>query len=307
MTIHKSVLLNEAINGLNLKPGEIFFDGTLGGGGHSKKVCDFFGRSVKIIGIDRDSQAVQRATKKFEALDCDFFFQAASFRNIDEILDNLNIKAVNGILFDLGLSSDQIEKSSRGFTFQKDEPLVMTFSTERIDGVATAQTIINEWSEETLADILYGYADERYARRIAKKIIERRQIKPIEKTSELVEIVKSAVPAGYQKGKIHFATKTFQAIRIAVNDEIEAIKEGLTKGYERLAENGRMAVISFHSVEDRVVKNFFKDSKAADGGVIVTKKPITPNETELSDNPRARSAKLRIFEKVRIFKEQKRP
>lgn len=297
MTIHKSVLLNEAISGLNLKPGDIFFDGTLGGGGHSKKVCELFGRSVKIVGTDRDSQAVRRATDKFEKLDCDFAFQTASFRNIDKILDNLNIKAVNGILLDLGLSSDQIEESSRGFTFQKDEPLVMTFSSESGE-LITAGIILNEWSEETLSDILFGYADERYARRIAKKIVERRQVKSIEKTFELVEIVKSAVPIGYRKGRIHFATKTFQAIRIAVNDEIEALKEGLAKGYERLVAGGKMAVISFHSGEDRIVKNFFKEKKMAGKGLIMTKKPIIASEDELANNTRARSAKLRIFEKT---------
>lgn len=302
MTIHKPVLLNETINGLNLKSGDIFFDGTLGGGGHSGKVCELFGKGVKIIGVDKDNQAVQRATDKFEALDCNFAFQTDSFRNIDKVLDNLNIKSVNAILLDLGLSSDQIEKSSRGFSFKKDEPLIMTFSGGSGNGEVTAQTILNEWSEETLADILFGYADERYARRIAKKIIERRQIKPIEKTFELVEIIRNAVPDGYQKGRIHFATKTFQAIRIAVNDEIEAIKEGLAKGYESLAAEGRMAVISFHSGEDRVVKNFFKDSKATDGGIIVTKKPIMPSEAERAENPRARSAKLRIFEKRESLK-----
>ncbi|MEK9182435.1 MAG: 16S rRNA (cytosine(1402)-N(4))-methyltransferase RsmH [Patescibacteria group bacterium] len=305
MTIHKSVLLNEAIRGLNLKSGDIFFDGTLGGGGHSQKVCELFSKSVKIVGVDKDSQAVRRAIEKFKTLDCDFNFQNASFRNIGEVLNNLNIKSVNGILLDLGLSSDQIEKSSRGFSFQKNEPLIMTFSAEGGDGITTAQTILNEWSEETLADILFGYADERYARRIAKKIVEARQIKPIEKTFELVEIVKSAVPAGYKKGRIHFATKTFQAIRMAVNDEIEALKEGLAAGYERLAEGGRMAIISFHSGEDRLVKNFFKDKKAAGGGFAATKKPITAGGEELAENPRARSAKLRIFEKAGIKDETK--
>ena len=298
MTIHKSVLLNEAIVGLNLKSGDIFFDGTLGGGGHSRKVCELFGKSVKIIGVDRDSEAVQKAKNKFKDLDCDFSFQTDSFRNIDKVLDNLNIKSVNGILLDLGLSSDQIEESVRGFSFKKDEPLIMTFSSESDEEGVTAKTIINEWSEETLADILFGYADERYARRIAKKIVERREAKPIEKTSELVEIVKSAVPIGYQKGRIHFATKTFQAIRIAVNDEIEAIKEGLAKGYERLAPGRRMAVISFHSGEDRVVKNFFREKKMAGEGFVTAKKPITASKEEITENPRARSAKLRIFEKT---------
>lgn len=298
MTIHKSVLLNEAISGLNLKPGEIFFDGTLGGGGHSERVCELFGKSVKIVGVDRDSQAVRRAIEKFKTLNCDFNFQNASFRNIGEVLNNLNIKTINGILLDLGLSSDQLEKSSRGFSFQKNEPLIMTFSADYGESAVTARTILNEWGEETLADILFGYADERYARRIAKKIVEVRQGKPIEKTFELVEIVKSAVPAGYQKGRIHFATKTFQAIRMAVNDEIEALKEGLAEGFKRLAEGGKMAVISFHSGEDRIVKNFFKDKKAAGGGFAAIKKPVTAGEEELAENPRARSAKLRIFEKA---------
>ncbi|MEK7150253.1 MAG: 16S rRNA (cytosine(1402)-N(4))-methyltransferase RsmH [Patescibacteria group bacterium] len=299
MTIHKSVLLNEAINGLNLKPGDIFFDGTLGGGGHSAKVCEIFGKTVRIIGVDRDAEAVQSATKKFEALKCNFSFQTASFRNIDEVLNKLKIESVNGILLDLGLSSDQIEKSARGFSFNKNEPLLMTFSGESEDGAVTARIVVNDWSEETLADILYGYADERYARRIAKKIVEARQRKPIENTFELVEIIKNAVPAGYQRGRLHFATKTFQAIRIAVNDEIEAIKEGLAKGCERLAVGGRIAVISFHSGEDRVVKIFFKQCKVDGKGNIVTKKPIIPSEEEVRENPRARSAKLRIFEKTK--------
>lgn len=298
MTIHKPVLLNEVTEGLNLKSGDIFFDGTLGGGGHSEKVCDLFGKSVKIIGVDRDDNAVQKAVKKFETLNCSFSFQTASFKNIGEVLDNLKIKTVNAILFDLGISSDQIEDSSRGFSFKKNEPLLMTFSSGNNEENLTAQVILNEWSEETLADILFGYADERYARRIARKIVEKRQIKPIKTTFELVEIVKSAVPAGYQKGKIHFATKTFQAIRMAVNDEIETVKEGLVAGCERLSDGGRMAVISFHSGEDRIVKNFFKEKKMAGKGLIMTKKPIVASKEELAENPRARSAKLRIFEKT---------
>lgn len=297
MTIHKSVLLNESVDGLNLKPGNIFFDGTLGGGGHSAKVCEIFGKTVKIVGTDRDAQAVQRTTKRFQNMDCDFSFHIASFRNINEVLSDLKIESVNGILFDLGLSSDQIEKSARGFSFNENEPLLMTFSENKKGDVVTAQTVVNDWSEETLADVLYGYADERYARRIAKRIVEARQEKPIKNTFELVEIIRSAVPIGYQKGRLHFATKTFQAIRIAVNDEIEAVKEGLAKGYERLADGGRIAVISFHSGEDRVVKTFFKECKAVGKGNILTKKPIVPGKEEIQENPRSRSAKLRIFEK----------
>lgn len=298
MTIHKTVLLNDAVNSLNLKQGDVFFDGTLGGGGHSAKVCELFGKSVRIIAVDRDSQAVQRATEKFKNLKCDSSFQIANFRDIDKVLNNLNIREVNGIILDLGLSSDQIEESTRGFSFKRDEPIIMSFSSENEGDAVTARTIVNDWSEETLADILYGYGDERYARRIAKKIVEARQIKPIESSFELVEIIKSAVPVGYQKGRIHFATKSFQAIRIAVNDEIEALKEGLAKSFERLSRGGRMAVISFHSGEDRIVKNFFRDMKAKGDGAIIVKKPITANEIELSENPRARSAKMRVFEKI---------
>lgn len=299
MTIHKSVLLNESVDGLNLKSGDIFFDGTLGGGGHCAKVCEIFGKTVKIIGTDRDTQAVQRVTKRFQDMDCDFSFHIASFRNINEVLNNLKIESVNGILLDLGLSSDQIENSGRGFSFNENEPLMMTFSEDKGDEVVTAQTVVNDWSEETLADVLYGYADERYARRIAKRIVEARQKKPIENTFELVEIIRGAVPIGYQKGRLHFATKAFQAIRIAVNDEIEAIKDGLAKGYEMLADGGRIAVISFHSGEDRVVKNLFKEYKAVGKGNIITKKPIVPSKEEIQENPRSRSAKLRIFEKTK--------
>lgn len=298
MTIHKTVLLNEAVNSLNLKPGDVFFDGTLGGGGHSVKVCELFGKSVRIIATDRDGQAVQKATEKFENLKCDFSFQIANFRDIDKVLDNLNVREVNGIILDLGLSSDQIEESARGFSFKRNEPIIMSFSSESGGDTVTARTVVNDWSEETLADILYGYGDERYARRIAKKIVEARQIKPIESSFELVEIIKIAVPVGYQKGRIHFATKSFQAIRIAVNDEIEALKEGLAKSFEKLSAGGRMAVISFHSGEDRVVKNFFRDMKTKGGGAIIVKKPITASESELAENPRARSAKMRIFEKI---------
>lgn len=301
MTIHKPVLLNESIDALNLKPGDVFFDGTFGGGGHSSKICELFNKSVKIIAVDRDSAAVARARKILGAMNCDYIIETANFRNIDLILDKAGVKEVNGILFDLGLSSDQIEKSFRGFSFKKDEPLIMTFAADGEDSVINAKIIVNEWSEETLADILYGYADERYARRIAKKIVERRTVKPIEKTLDLVEIIRSAVPRGNQRGRIHFATKTFQAIRIAVNDEVEALKDGLAKGYGRLACGGRFVIISFHSVEDRIVKNFFKKIKEGGGGTIISKKPIIASEKELAENPRARSAKLRIFEKTTVI------
>lgn len=293
--MHKTVLLNEAIENLNLKKGAIFFDGTLGGAGHSLKVCSDFGKNVRIIAVDKDILAIKNAEEKFSKLNCKADFILSDYRNLDKVLTNFKIDKVDGILFDLGISSDQLDNSGRGFSFKKNEPLLMTFSEKKQK--VNAKIILNNWSEETIADILYGYSDERYSRKIAKAIVEARKNKIIEKTFDLVEIIKRAVPLNYQRGKIHFATKTFQALRIAVNDEIMALKEGMKKGWEFLKNGGRMAIISFHSVEDREVKNFFKDKVKKGEGKLINKKIIIPSDEEIKENPRARSAKLRIIEK----------
>ena len=294
--IHKTVLLNESIDSLNLKPGATYFDGTLGGAGHSLKVCSDFDNKVRIIATDRDMLAIRNAKEKFSKSNCKADFILSDYRNLDKVLTDLNVNFVDGILLDLGLSSDQLDISGRGFTFKKDEPILMTFS----EGEQTinAKKILNDWGEETIANILYGYSDERYSRRIAKAIIQARLKKEIETTSELVEIIKQAVPVGYQKGKTHFATKTFQALRIAVNDEITALKEGMNKGWQFLKVGGRIAIISFHSVEDREVKNFFRDKVKMGEGKLINKKPITSSDEELKENPRARSAKLRVIQKI---------
>jgi len=294
--IHKTVLLNESIDSLNLKPGATYFDGTLGGAGHSLKVCSDFDNKVRIIATDRDMLAIRNAKEKFSKSNCKVDFILSDYRNLDKVLTDLNVNFVDGILLDLGLSSDQLDISGRGFTFKKDEPILMTFS----EGEQTinAKKILNDWGEETIANILYGYSDERYSRRIAKAIIQARLKKEIETTSELVEIIKQAVPVGYQKGKTHFATKTFQALRIAVNDEITALKEGMNKGWQFLKVGGRIAIISFHSVEDREVKNFFRDKVKMGEGKLINKKPITSSDEELKENPRARSAKLRVIQKI---------
>lgn len=296
-SVHKTVLLNEAIEGLKLHSGMIFFDGTLGGGGHSEKVCRDFNNKVKIIAVDKDSGALERASQKIKKAGCEANLVLSNFRDIDKVLNDLKIKGVDAILFDLGLSSDQFESSGRGFSFRFNEPLLMTFSADGNKEEINAGKIVNNWSEETLADILFGYADEKYARRIARAIVEVRDTKPIMTTFDLVEIIKKAVPGAYTRGKIHFATKTFQALRIAVNDEIESLKIGLKKGFEVLNKGGRFAVISFHSTEDRVVKIFYKEKKAEGKAVIITKKPIIPNDEEIKLNSRSRSAKLRILEK----------
>ena len=294
--IHKTVLLNEAIENLNLKPGKIYFDGTLGNAGHAEKVCSLFNSEIKVVAVDRDIDAINNAKDKLSKLGCDYYVILSDYRKMDVVFDNLGIKKVDAILFDLGLSSDQLELSGRGFSFKRDKPLLMTFSNEGNERV-TAEKILNDWSEETIADILYGYSDERYARRIAKAIVMARQKKEIKTTFDLVEIIKNTVPKSYQTGKINPANKTFQALRIAVNDEIGAVKEGMEKGWEFLNKSGRMAVISFHSVEDREVKNFFRDKAKNHLGNLTNKKPITATEEEIKENPRSRSAKLRIAEK----------
>lgn len=294
--IHKTVLLNESIEKLNLKPGAIYFDGTLGGAGHSSKVCTDFGDTVRIIATDKDSLAIRNAKNKLFSFGCKPDLILSDYRHLDIVLTNLGVEKVDGILLDLGLSSDQLDVSGRGFTFKNDEPILMTFSED--EQKVNAKVILNNWSEETIADILYGYSDERYSRRIAKAIILARENKPIETTFQLVEIIRSAVPTGYQRGKTHFATKTFQALRIAVNDEITALKEGMKKGWEFLNKNGRMAVISFHSVEDREVKNFIRNKVKNGEGKFINKKPIIASDEEVRENPRSRSAKLRVIEKI---------
>jgi 16S rRNA (cytosine1402-N4)-methyltransferase len=295
--IHKTVLLNESIDNLNLTPGKVYFDGTLGGAGHSAKVCSEFGGKVKVIGTDRDSTAIAHAEDKLSKLGCAYHLALSDYKNIDTVLKNLNVEKVDAILIDLGLSSDQLDVSGRGFTFKNNEPIYMTFATDT-ENIVTAQTILNSWGEETIADILYAYADERYSRKIAKAIVRAREEKEIKTTHDLVSIIEHAVPPGYRRGKIHFATKTFQALRIAVNDEITALKEGMYKGWELLNTGGRMAIISFHSVEDREVKNFFRDKAKEKVGRLINKKPIVASATEVKENPRSRSAKLRVIEKI---------
>jgi 16S rRNA (cytosine1402-N4)-methyltransferase len=340
--VHRTVLLHESIDGLGILPGDIYLDGTLGSAGHAIYAASKGTPSqpITIIGIDQDEEALERSEKRLAEImperkpwrlatitqpsnaNSNFnstktFLIKESYRNLDKALDSLGIDTVNRIMLDLGLSSDQFETSGRGFSFQKNEPLLMTFKSPRADSLApasasvgfahsadyvlTARDIINKWEEANIADVIYGYGEERYARRIARAIVETRAERPIETTFDLVDVIKKATPVKYHHGKIHPATKTFQALRITVNDEIGALKEGLVKGFKRLAAGGRMAVISFHSIEDRIVKNFYRE-RAADGetggGKIVTKKPLTPGDAERAENPRSRSAKLRIIEKI---------
>jgi len=300
-SIHRTVLLNEAIDGLlaTQKAGNekaIVVDATFGGGGHSLEICKRF-PGVKIIAIDQDQSAFTKAESKFKDLHCDIAFVNKNFRNIDKVLKEKGVSKVDGIIFDLGLSSDQLENSGRGFSFLIDEPLLMTMKENPRPEDVTAEDVVNTWSEESLADIIYGYGEERFARRIARGIVEAREKKKIKTTLELVEIIKGAIPAKFRNGRIHPATKTFQAIRIAVNDELGALTEGLEKGFRFLKKGGRMSVISFHSLEDRVVKRFYRLKETEDEGKLVNKKVILASREEVRNNPRSRSAKLRIIEK----------
>lgn len=296
-TKHIPVLLNETIKYLDIQKDDVVVDGTLGAGGHSREICSLLGKNGTLIGIDQDSDAISRAKGVLDKYKCNVVLRNENFRNLDKILAEIGIKTVNKILLDIGFSSDQIENSNRGFSFMKEEPLLMTLSNNIMEDTLTAEEIVNTWDEENIADVIFGYGEEKFSRMIAKGIIKARDEKPIKNTLELADIIKESVPAWYRRRKIHPATKTFQALRIVVNDEIGALKEGLDTGVRLLSKGGMIAVISFHSIEDRVVKNFFREMSKNGVGEIINKKPISPDRDEILNNKRARSAKLRIFKK----------
>ena len=280
--IHIPVLLKESVDELLLKEGKIFIDGTLGGGGHSGEVLKRFGKGVRVIGLDRNPETLRQVEERLG-----IETKVQSFADIDTL--DINPDA---ILLDLGISSDQLDNSGKGFSFQKNEPLDMRMSDKGI----TAADILNSWDDHAIELILRGFGEEKYSRRIASEIVRRREEKPFETTFDLVEAVTASRPKN-PKEKTNPATKTFQALRIAVNEELTALENGLEKGWKVLNPGGRFAVISFHSLEDRIVKNFFRDRAKGGEGRLITKKPITPTEEEVKANPRSRSAKLRVVEK----------
>ncbi|MEI8270452.1 MAG: 16S rRNA (cytosine(1402)-N(4))-methyltransferase RsmH [bacterium] len=292
-SVHKTVLLNETIDGLNIKSGATVVDATFGGGGHSREICRRFKfKDVKIIAIDQDKSAWDKAKSKFEDCHCNIKFINSNFSEIG------SLEKVDGIIFDLGLSSDQLENSGRGFSFMKREPLLMTMKENPSAEDLTAMDIVNGWSEKSLADIIYGYGEEKYRGRIAREIVDNRKKKRIETTQDLVSIIEHAVPGSYRKGKIHCATRTFQALRIAVNDELGVLERGLEQGFKILKSGGRMSTISFHSLEDRIVKKIYKEKEKEGLAKLINKKVILASEEELKINNRSRSAKLRILEKI---------
>lgn len=293
--MHKTVLSEEVSRLLEAKPGEVIVDCTLGEGGHSEQLLsDTLGRA-SLVAIDLDKDAMERARTRLSRFDCRQYFYSGNFSEIDIALSRAGYERADKIVVDLGVSSYQLDHSGRGFTFKNDEPLLMTLSDSPLETDTTAKDVVNLWSEESLADVIYGFGEERSARKIARAIVSYREKKEIESSVELAEIVRGVVK---KTGRIDPATRTFQAIRMAVNREVENLEAVLAKGLAVLKKGGRMAVIAFHSIEDRIVKNFIKNKSETGEVLVLTKKPITPSEAELAENKRSRSAKLRVFEKA---------
>ena len=306
---HVSVLLEECIEALNIKPDGIYVDGTLGGAGHSSRIAAEL-TTGRLIGIDRDPVALEAAGERLKPFADRVTLVHSNFDEMDTVLKDLGISGVDGILMDLGVSSPQLDDGARGFSYMADAPLDMRMNSE---DALDARQIVNGWSYEELKRILYDYGEERYAPRIAAAICKRREEAPIETTLELVDIIRGAMPAAALREKQHPAKRSFQAIRIAVNDELGSVERVMKRAVPCLNPGGRLAVITFHSLEDRIVKNAM--AEAAKGCVcprefpvcvcgrkpqvkIITRKPITSTEEELAVNPRARSAKLRVCEKL---------
>lgn len=306
---HISVLLQECIDGLDIKPDGIYVDGTLGGAGHSSRIAAKL-TTGRLIGIDRDPVALKAAGERLAPFGDRVTLVHSNFCNIAQVLDDLGIAAVDGILLDLGVSSPQLDDGSRGFSYMVDAPLDMRMNN---GDVLTAEEIVNTWSYEELRRILYDYGEERYAPQIANHICKRRETAPIKTTLELVDVIRSAMPAAALREKQHPAKRSFQAIRIAVNDELGAVRQVMDAAIPRLNPGGRLAIITFHSLEDRIVKNGMAD--AAKGCTcppnfpvcvcgkkpqvkLINRKPIVASDEELEVNPRSRSAKLRVCEKI---------
>ena len=291
--LHIPVLTKEVLELLDPKENENFIDCTVGQGGHTTLILEKNKPNGKVLGIDIDPDQIKNC--KLKNKDSRLILVNDSYTNLQKIVEENNFGPVNGILLDLGMSSWQLEGTTKGFSFQKNEDLDMRYNTAQ---TLTAKIIVNEYSKEDLEKILKEYGEERFARKIAEKIIEERNRKEIESTLQLVEIIKKAIPSRFGYSKIHCATRTFQALRIAVNDELENLKTVLPQAVSVLSLGGRMVIISFHSLEDRIVKNFFKEKEKEGEIKILTKKPIMAEERESILNPRSRSAKLRAIIKL---------
>lgn len=306
---HKSVLLDETISNLNIKPDGIYVDGTLGGGGHSYEIASRLTEGGRLIGIDQDADAICAAGERLKEFSDRVTIVRNNYCNMADVLDELRISKVNGIILDLGVSSYQLDTAERGFTYKTDAPLDMRM--DRRQSV-TAKNIVNEYSEFDLYRIIRDYGEDKFAKNIAKHIVAARQTKPIETTFELNEIIKAAIPMKCRISGGHPAKKTFQAIRIELNHELDVLENSVDTMIDRLDAGGRLCIITFHSLEDRIVKTRFKNNEnpctcppdfpvcvcgKKPKGKVVTRKPILPSEEELKENKRSKSAKLRVFEK----------
>ncbi len=307
--VHKSVLLNECIDGLKIKPNGIYVDGTLGGAGHSSEIIKKLSAQGKLIGIDRDEDALKAAKERLKEYSNVIYYHG-NHDDIKEILEDLNIEKVDGILLDLGVSSYQLDERNRGFSYLGENVLDMRMDkTQKLD----AKIVVNNYKEEELAKIIYDYGEERFSRQIAKNICIERKKQEITTTKQLVDIIEKSIPAKFRSKDSHPAKRTFQAIRIEVNDEIKPLYQTVLNSIECLKPGGRLCIITFHSLEDRAVKNAYIDAEgkcicppglpycacgAIKRGKIITKKPILPTKEEIKNNSRSKSAKLRIFEKI---------
>ena len=306
---HVSVLLNETIEGLNIKPDGIYADGTLGGAGHSYQIASKLNGLGRLIGFDQDEDAITASTERLKEFK-NVTIVRSNYRNMKEELNNRGINKVDGILLDLGVSSYQLDTVSRGFSYKEEAPLDMRMDNRN---EVTARDIVNNYSQGDLFRIIRDYGEDKFAANIAKHIVMNREVKPIETTTELAEIVKAAIPMKFRKQGGHPAKQTFQAIRIELNSELSVLKESLMDMIDLLNPNGRICIITFHSLEDRIVKNIFKEAEdpctcpknfptcvcgKKSKGKVITRKPVLPSEEELKLNLRSKSAKLRIFEKI---------
>lgn len=305
---HKSVLLNETIDGLNIKPDGIYVDGTLGGGGHAYEVCRRLGEKGSIVGIDQDAAAIEAASARLKDFGEKVTIVRSNYCDMKSQLHELGIDKVDGIVLDLGVSSYQLDTAERGFSYREDAPLDMRMDTRQ---KMTARDIVNDYTEADLYRVIRDYGEDKFAKNIAKHIVQARAVKPVETTAELSEIIRASIPMKFQKKSGHPAKRTFQAIRIELNRELDVLRDSLDDMIDLLNPGGRLCIITFHSLEDRIVKSAFRKNEnpctcppdfpvcvcgKKSKGSIITKKPILPSEEELEYNSRSKSAKLRIFE-----------
>lgn len=293
--MHLPVLLEEVIDNLALKAGDTVLDATAGGGGHAIEILRRITPGGRLVAVDRDPDAIERTRRRLEGVGAEVIYINDDFRNVDGILEKAGIKAVDGAVFDLGISSFQVDEAEKGFSFLKEGPLDMRFDPSK--GIS-AREVVNRFGRQELADIIRDYGEERHARKVAGSICEARKKKKIETTTELADIIRSAIGGWYARQRLDPSVRTFQAIRIYVNDELGAAEEGVKKALRLLTPGGRICVISFHSLEDRVIKNVFREASRAGQVRIITKKPLVPTHRETNENPRSRSAKLRVAERI---------